>query len=201
MTGDHLFSGSDVDSARLADIIISIDKIAARRTIPFVHTSFSVPNDPGRSWKEEFLIEAGEKPDVRTTMAFTLDNSPLKRPEFVMTGADPDFAEAIMTVCNSLWDWLRSGILNGTPIVIDDRLNILLPVTHQGLQALHDGVTTLKAADMRVQAAGVDAPNWVQIVHADDEGRFPWDAGHSSILFQPIAGQVPQQHPGSEMRQ
>lgn len=192
-----LFGNSDSERSSISDITMSIDAIASRKCLPFVHTNFSVPNDPQRGWKEQFLIEQGESPDVRTTMAFSLDNSRKSRPEFVVTGADPDLAETMMNICNTLWDLYRANILDGRPIVLGDRYILLMPITQQGLQSLNEGALALKAADLRMQASGIDAPNWVQIVHSDAEGRFPWDEGHVSILFQPVAAQAPRHHAGS----
>ncbi len=177
------------------DYINIMDSIIQSAHHDVVHASISIDDLSGPAQDEADIDGQG-----LSTLAFSLKNSCRHLPEFIVTGTDQIESEDMIAIATASWPVLADELLAGEPLQLYNKLLYFLPVTLSGAANLRDGMSALRAAELRLSGEGVTAPVWIQIVHSDQNYRFPWEAGYFSYVFQPLAGSTPQTSPGSTLR-
>ena len=200
LTGPGLFDDAETPSEMIYDFINVMDAIIQSPHYDVVHASISLDMRPSDECDMDAEDEASTHfdPDSQSTLAFSLKNSTRNCPEFIVTGCDPIEGEDIIAIASTIWHSLEDELQTGEPVQLEDRLLYFMPVTATGVANLKDGIHPLRAAELRLAGEGVPAPSWIQIVHSDLNHRFPWEAGYSAQISQPLAGMRPDHAAGSK---
>ena len=199
LTGPGLFDDAETPSEMIYDFINVMDAIIRSPHHDVVHASISLGANPAQKCGTDLEDESADHldPDCHSTLAFSLRNSTRNCPEFIVTGCDPIEGEDIIAIASTVWNSLVDDIQAGEPVQLEDRLLYFMPVTASGVTNLKDGIHPLRAAELRLAGEGVATPSWIQIVHSDLNHRFPWEAGYSAPITQPLAGIRPDHATGS----
>lgn len=189
-----LFDQAQTPDEMIYDVINIMDSIVQNSDCKVAHASIKSGEEPLADGPD---MEDNVGATHLSNISFSLANSANDRPEFIVTGCDLVEAAEMIAICSLVWPNFKAELLAGEPIVLENRLLFLMPVTLEGAASFNDGMHFLRAAEVRLSGEGVTDPNWIQIAHTDKRGRFPWEAGYSAEIAQPLAGTAPRQAPGS----
>lgn len=151
-----------------------------------ISVHISAASHPQRELIELSYIEEGHCPDtleIHSPVVHSVNNTLLGLPELLVANVCCEQASYMIVKVNEKIQ--AREIRLDEPFLIDDILVQLVPTSLNLLTGFDGAVESFLATHVLMATVRTE-PEWLQIVYADDNFRFPWEPGADPDIFQPV---------------
>ena len=178
--------GPDLDWKIISDLM-NYQELIAHDHGGIVHVSMSSEDHHDIETLKMDLIENGANPEnlkVTCKLSHTVGNALNGLPDLICINLPEGMASDLI---NELEHEMskKSGYPIDEPFMMNGKLIQLVPTKFEHLNVLEGAFESLVAMQILTEQEGF-TPEWLQIVYADRNYRFPWEPGAGQSFFQPV---------------
>lgn len=178
--------GPNLDWKIISDLM-NYQEMIAHEHGGIVHVTMSAEDHPNIEILKLDMIENGANPDnlkITCKISHTVGNSLNGIPDLFCTNLPEDISSDLINDLEAEMS-RGQGVPIDLPFLMNSKLIQLVPTKFEQMTNLEGAFESIVAMQILTEQEGF-VPEWLQIVYADRNYRFPWEPGTIPGFYQPV---------------